>query len=376
MHQYNVDFFDRSLNNVYHDYVAGLDVTEDYISIQNNTINICDNEVVNNGQFINITGDDGFTYFGIVTNTKSDEGIMTVSYKSFLSVFDENIVFDTALQKQSSTDTDGVTKINPKTLENTLKDIIDDTYVTVSDTVQRLPISVSVATNTKKWGFNLATDTTGMHYCIVGLYSVLIVNAMKKYGVAVLAEPDFIDKVIYLTIKAENGNATAINIDGDLNNVKVTTLKLNDRPNGTNKLSVYNVNNYTDVLDFYVYTDRSWGVTMSPSDKTRITPVVRDVKSATPDSSIENETDAFVYAALDVAYGVLSGLTWDNLIELDVSPNDPSIKPMSLNFGQKIHLWYKGGKYTSILTGRHFTSNSMKLIFGSERISFTKKYKK
>ena len=110
-------------------------------------------------------------------------------------------------------------------------------------------------------------------------------------------------------------------------------------------------------------------------DTDRITPVVREVKAAMPDSSIEDPDEAFVEAALDVAYGVLSGLAWNNLIELELAPADELVNPTALLFGQKIRLHYKEGTYESILTGRSITDESITLMFGSERISFTKRYK-
>ena len=369
MVQYNVDFFTRDLVFVHNDTTSITEITEDYISIQNNTIKIGLTEKVQNGQFIYMTSPLD-TFLGVVTNVKPENDILTVTYKSFLCLFDEDVLFDTDLQKQTTTNPNGGAKINSKSLERMLKDMIEATYVNSDDSLQNLRLIIETETNTPQWGFNLKSDTKGTHYCIIGLYRVLLVDALKKYGVALRAVPDFANRYLRIYIRAQSG-FDVIDIDGDLNNVTIKTLKVNDRPNGTNKLTVYNTDDYRLYLEFYVHPDRSWDA----EDTDRITPVVRGVKAAMPDSSIEDPDEAFVSSALDVAYGVLSGQAWNNLIELELAPGDDLIKPTTLLFGQKIRLWYKDGKYESILTGRSITEKSIVLMFGSERISFTKRYK-
>lgn len=369
MRQYNVDFFTRDLEYVHNDTASITELTEDYISIQNNTIEIGLTEKVQNGNFIYMKSDLD-TFFGVVTNVKPGEDLLTVSYKPFLCLFDEDILFDTNLQKQNTVNPGGGAKINSKSLEQTISDIIEETYVYSDDSLQNLRIIVEAETRTPRWGFNLKSDTEGTHYCIIGLYKVLLVNALKKYGVALRAVPDFASGYIHIYIRAQSG-FDILDVDGDLSNVVVKTLKVNDRPNGTNKLTVYNTDNYNQYLDFYVHPDRSWDL----EDEDRITPVEREVKAAMPDSMTEDPDEAFAAAAMDVAYGVLSGLAWNNLIELELAPDDELVKPEELLFGQKVRFWYKDNVYESILTGRSITDKAVTLIFGSERISFTKRYK-
>lgn len=374
MLQYSVDFFNRALENIYHDSVGDIDIDDDYISFQRNTIEVryTDTNLLN--MFVYIRKDD-FSYLGVVVNSAPTlENTLQVTFKNFLTVFDEDALFDTDWQLQD-TDVDGITgKTNSKSLEQMLEDLLKSTYVTTSDLLQRLPISVTSTTSTRPWGFNLITDFEGQHYCVVGLYSVLIINAMKKYGVSIQVTPDFEDKVIRLTI-VNQSKQPVINVDGNLNNVTIKTLKVNDRPTGVNKLTIYNTDNYSDFVDFYVFTDRSWGVDPNAEGKTRITPVSREIKNASPDYEIGDPAVAFAMAAIDVAYGVLSGLEWDNLIELEVAVEDPLIQPLTYKFGQRIALWYKGERYVSILTGKKMSNKGMTLLFGSERIQLTKRSK-
>ena len=374
MRRYNVDFYNRNLINIHHDSIGQLDLRDDYISFQRNTIAIRDTDVDLINSYIYITRG-SFHYFGVVSEASpADNGTLSVVFRNFLSIFDEDTLFDTNLQKQQTTVSGISKKTNSKSLEQMLKDQIDGQYVTSDDTLQRLKIKITAVTSTRPWGFSLVTDTEGSHYCIIGLYGVLIVNAMKKYGVALEVDPDFASKVVNIKIVNRSLDAK-FNVDGNLANVYVRTLKVNDRPNSINKLIVYNTDNYIDYLEFYMYSDRTWGLDKKPTGKERITPVALDVKGAMPDSTIEDYDEAFALAALDVAQGEFSGLEWDNLIELDVVEYDSLVKPLDLKFEQKVVLYYSGGSYTSILTGRDVTPSGVTLIFGSERIQFTKRTK-
>lgn len=369
MLSYNIDFFDRQLVNIHHDTAGDISLSDDYISLQNNSLEIRYTETDIKDAYIYISRE-GYEFFGVVVSVEpEDNNILKVTYKHFLSLFDEKVLFDTNWQLKNTTVSGSSIKTNSKTLEQMLKDLIDATYVNASDTLQRLRIQVATETSTRPWGFNLITDTEGQHYCLVSLYSVLIVNAMKMYGVGIYVEPDFVERTITLNI-VNNSVRPAIHIDGSLHDINIKTLKVNDRPRGVNKLTVYNTDDYSESLDFYVYTDRSWGI----ENRDRIFPVVRDAKGAMPDSTIADPSTAFALAAVDVAYGVLEGLEWDNLIELEVAFNDPLLHPLELLIGQTIVFWHDNANYTSILTGRDVSTDSVTLIFGSERIKLTKRF--
>lgn len=370
MQQYSIEFFDRSFNFVYRDTAVNLTIDEDYLSLAQNSVEIGPTTDIKFGHFIRIQSDNR-EFFGVVVEASPGKYKTTIRYKSFLSLFDEDILFDTNYQlKRVDAVVNGVsTKVNQYSLEQVLQFYIEAEYKNNSDTLQNLPIIVSTASSTKPWGFNIKSDVEDQHQAIIGLYQVLIVNSMKQYGVALNISPDYERKVVYITIST---NKSVVDIDGSLDNLVVKTLKLNDRPSGTNKLVVYDASDLSrSPIIFYVYTNREWGV----DNTDRITPVSKDLAIATPDPEIEDPVEAFAIAALDIGYSQLSGLTWDNLIELEVIPNDPLIKPMQLEFGQMISLWYKGDQYSSILTGRNIGPDVITLTFGSERIKFTKRRK-
>lgn len=363
MLQYNVEFFDRNLLFVYGCTIDGVPIEDDYITTKVTTMDIPPTQSVLNGHFVRMKND-CITFFGVVSDVSPGDYSTKVSVKPFISLFDEDFVFDTSTQGTSNT--------NHPTLEDTIYSYIYGIYVDPDDPEQALPISITVDGSnglTEKWSLNITPETEGSHYRIMGLYSSLIVGALIKYGVVIDVVPNFNDKIIQLVITKR---PNAIKIDADLSEIMVKTIKYNERQTGTNKLEVYNTEDYSQYITFYVHSDRSWDT----EDTDRILPVSRAVRSVAPSySTDENADDAFADAAYDMAYSVLSGLTWDNLIELEVYYSDPNVNPLTMGIGQMAIIAYKDGFYTSILTGRIFSDETVTLLFGSERIEFSKRRK-
>ena len=362
---YKVDFFRNNLGElyfVYGDTASEIAIDDDYISAQANSIELGPLADVASGDIVHIQNND-IDFLGVVTDASPGEYTTKVSYRPFVSIFDEDFLFDTRRQGSSS----------GRTLEQTIADYITQIYVTTSDTYQRLPIEVNVgipaADQTSRWSLGIVPDTENGYYAVIGLYSELIVNALKRYGVVIRVRPSFSERKIILTITK---STAVLKIDGNLDNVTVKTLRYYDRPDGANKLIVYDSEDYSLNLTFYLHSDRTFDV----SDDNRIAPVVQEIRTTTPDSSYSDPTEGFVEAALDVAYSVFSGTAWDNLIELETYANDQNVQPLKMEIGQTVKLWYNGGQYDSILTGKVFNPDNITLLFGSERIEYTKRFNK
>lgn len=364
MLQYNVEFFDRDLSYVYSCVIDGIPIEDDYISIKVTKINTPATRSVLNGHFVRLQGE-RVNFFGVVTDVSPGEYSTSISFKPFISLFDEDFLFDTSTQ--------GTTDTEHPTLEETIRSYIDALYVNPEDECQQLPISIaidSLIVQTEKWSLNITPETEGTHYRIMNLYSSLIVRALKEYGVVIDANPNFSTRTIELTITKR---LTPFKIDADLNDITVKTIKYNERQTGVNKLEVYNSEDYTQYVEFFVHPDRSWDM----EDTDRITPVARSVRSVAPSyyGDTTSAEDAFLDAAIDIAYSVLSGLTWDNLIELEAYYSDPNVNPLSMGVGQLVEITYQNGRYSSILTGRIFADETVTLLFGSERIEYSKRRK-
>lgn len=355
MQQYNIDFFDRTLTFVYNTVIDPVTIDDDYISSTINVVDIDPTYLVSTGQFIRIQNEE-YSFFGVVTEVSPGDYQTRVSFKSFLTVFDEEVLFDTHLQGTGSPN------VRP-TLEALLAGYISDMYITNSDTYQRLPISVEIdsgITQTQDWSFGFRSDNEELHHTTVYLYSELLVYALNKYGVVVDVNPVFHDKTVHLRVTKR---LRPFRISADLASVTVKTLKYNNQTLGTNKLVIYNADNFSQKIIYYVHNDRTW----DDENRDRVVPVIQETRIVSPGSG------SFEEAAVETGYSILSGTAWDNIIELDTYTDDINVAPMELSIGQVVSIYYKEAIYTSILTGRVLDQNKITLMFGSDRIEYTKR---
>ena len=360
MRQFNVDIFDRSLSYVCNGQTSISSIDDDYLSPKTNILSIprVSAEIIA-GYFIRLQSED-IEFFGLITDVSPGEFETTIQFSSFISIFDEVILFWVGFQGLEAG------HVNP--LEGVIAYHIEIYYVTTTDTLMRLPLNVYVDPNIveiRQWTLGITRTKEEIDFTTLSIYADLIVPALKRYGVSLIVTPDFNRKMI--DIKVTRSSKT-LNIDGDLDDVTVRTLKYNNRPLGTNKLEVVNNNNTNTKVTYYVHPN----MTFDTSNTNRITPVAFETRMVVPR---EDTTASFQEAALEEAYNVFSGAAWDNLIELEVAPDNKNVRPLELEIGQKITLWYEGASYTSILTGKIIEDSCIVLLFGSERIEYTKRSK-
>lgn len=350
MARYNVDFFDRNtLANLHHDGVASITVDDDSISINASSLDIGRTDAITKGSFVFISGG-GVEFLGVVSDIdNSTDGITRVSYKSFVSLFDTDVLFDTDLQGTS-------------TLEAVISNLITTNFVDTGDSFQNLPMTLSTTSSRSTWGFNLKSEKEGMHHVICNLFSAIISKAMSSYRTGIRAVPDFANGTIAVEIGTVTGTK---HIDADLPNVKIKTFKIREANSSVNKLVVYDSSDYSNYATYYLHTDGSYDT----SDSDRVTPVVQAVKSV---DSTQDTT--FAQAAASTAASELGGIEWSNLIELEVSKDDALINPLALEFGQTAYIYHDGVRYHSILTGRAI-SDTVTLSFGTVRTKLTKRLK-
>lgn len=193
MQQYNVEFFDRTLTYKHRDIVYGINIDDDYLAAVTNSMDISATDLVINGDFIRITSDD-VDFFGVVSDVSPGEYITTVSYRPFITIFDEPFAFNITRQGIDSS-------ISHWTLEGTIKAYIDWFYTagmssTDPDELQKLPLEVNIVPSennrVKNWTFYYEAQVEGTDYCITSLYSDIIVPALKLYGVFCESSSGFI----------------------------------------------------------------------------------------------------------------------------------------------------------------------------------------
>lgn len=361
MQQFNVDVFDRGLHYVCNAITSVQSIDDDYISPKTNIITISNvSAKIISGYFIRLQNESN-EFFGLITDVSPGEYVTQIQFASFITIFSETVLMWTKLQ--------GTESSHNYSLEYVMELFIRTTYISNSDTYMRLPISIQIdpnITRTMRWYVNILSVQEGINYATPNIYEDLIVPGLKKYGTSIVVTPDFNQKVINLKITK---NSEALNIDGNLDDVTVRTLKYNDRPLGVNKLTVVNMLNTNNQITYYVHPDR----TFDTSNTNRITPVSFETQIINP---MGDTAEDFQASALDTAYNVFSGSEWNNLIELEVSPDNKNIRPMEMEIGQKVSLWYEGATYTSILTGKIIEDSCIVLLFGSERIEYTKRSKR
>lgn len=354
MTQYNVEIFSPDFSLKHHTNVSDVMYSMDYLSPQNNNITILFYDGAEKGDYIRIVGDND-EYVGIIKSiSNSSRELTSITYESFLSVFNTQCLFDTDWQGGNTS------------LEQTLANIINGMFVNNTDTSMNIAgLSVITQGATSSWGFNLKSDTEGKHKCIINLYNVLIVRSLEKYSVRLKPVFDFEQKTIKLYIgKSTNDIVT---IEADLPNIIEQNVIIKETSNDTNKLVVYNTENYLTSRTYYRHPDDTYNM----SDTNRILPVVQEIHAVAPERNGDTITKTFAQQADSDAANTLGNLNYNNLIELVVLNDDTLVKPYDMEIGQIVSVISKGKSYKSILTGIEKSDKTL-LSFGTIRIDLTK----
>jgi hypothetical protein len=345
----NVEIFDAQMNYICHDVIETPMIDNDYLAADTTSISINRFVGIPKNGYVWIRGD--FSFFGFITDSVTDDEQTTVNFLPFINKFDQEVLFDTKLQGGKDS------------LETVLGSFIDSYWVHNSDALQNIPIDIlDPSSETTNWGFNLKSDTEGMHHCIINFYDVLLRRSLTKYGIAMTIIPSPNDHKIRLSIGAPRGTPY---IDADLPNVVVDTFKVNQAGRTTNKMVIWNAANYTDKVEYYLHPDGSYNTINSD----RITPVVSDISSVMP-----NDQKPFPVVAAENAASTFSGIEWTNEIKLIVQNDDPIITPANMAIGQQVKIIRNGIEYTTLLTGK-VLDHETTLIFGTIRLDLTKKIK-
>lgn len=352
----NVEFFSpQTMQCIWHDEAMMPDIDDDYISITNSSIELSKTTSIQNGSLIRIRGD--YDWVGCVSEVDNlDDDKTTVSFKPFISLFDEDCVFDTNTQGGS------------KSLERLIADMFKSRFVNV-DSYQKLPLEFKTTSSTTKWDFALDSSKEESHYTVIGAYSEILVDAMSFYGIAVEPTYDFGNKKITLTIGT---HPTKFYIDADMANVKITKFDIHKSPNAINKLVVWNWEDLSVPVIFYLHPDE----TFDTENKNRITPVVQGeeiTEYSGEDKDKLTVDQRLAAAAVQCAINKFSGISWSSLIELECAWNDKLLDPVNLPFGQQVTIYHDGYSYPSILTGKKFSGGTVTLSFGTVRYDLIKK---
>lgn len=354
MRAYNVEIFSRGFEFICADTVDSITYSYDYLHPETNSVTMVTDAAIMQGDYIHMLRGDS-EYFGIVSGVSSGDqkGTVEIEYKPFISIFDMRILFDTNLQGQG-------------TLENRLKAIIESYFKNNSDSYQNIPgLRVGVTSSTSDWGFNLKSDTEGMHHIICNFLETFIIRSMEKYGVAISVRPNFSDHLIVLTIGKVS--TSPYYIEAGLPNVITKNISIKESDFDINKLVIYNTANYTSTITYYRHNDDTYDTNNSD----RVTPVIQETVAVDVD-----ESTTFAAAAASQASETFGSIEYNNLIELSVLPDDALINPKKMKIGQRVVVKDGENEYNSIYTGCREEEGLFTVIFGTVRVDLTKLLKR
>ena len=391
MRVYNIDFFDiDTMENIHHDMVAAeeLSIDYDYLSPSTNEIEITKTDKLSKRNIVYIHG--LYSYIGIITNIDTDDDKTTVSFDSFLKLFDHDAKF----------------RFKPNftySLEQHIRDMIiyywayngsDDPYQGLK-TLSVYNVTIANISNpTNDWSLGIeAIDDDRPNVAICNLLSDVIEPALKKYGILVDVSLDFSNKCIKIIIDKVADDSATFMIDADQNNVEIESFSIQDPNTETNKLEIWDTNSLTyDIsnhkkITYYLYKKSENGDTgpfsykygtSAPDGYSRITPVVIETtytaesgEQYDDDGNANEDYKSFEEMAKEKAQDTFDGMDYENLIELKMSLEDFLINPQSMRFGTLVRIYHDGVSYASILTGKKIETE-ITLVFGSIRHDLTK----
>ena len=373
MSRCNIDFFDTKLNYIYHDSVETPGIDLDYLTPESSSFEVSQTNLVTVRSLVRI--EEHNNYLAVVESVNPGEGETTISIKPFLSIFDQPMLFDTNWQyKAATTDVPNPDNTNAKTLEDTIAYLINQYWIAASDTLQNMPLEVYTTSSTTNWSFGLVGDkaddesatSSNNHQCVVEFYDTILQNALIRYRVAVETVLDLADKTIKLYVGVSNATKY---IETNLPEVDVIEFSIAKMESDTNKLEIWNSDNYTDIIYYYLHTDGTYD---TDGTVNRITPIKMEVISCAPERDSNNTiTKSFSDVAKEQADQRFGDIQWRNYIEMDVGV-DNIFNANDMKIGQLAHISHLGKTYETILTGKKM-GDILTLIFGTIRVDLTKK---
>ena len=367
MSRCNVDFFDTKLNYIYHDSVETPGIDMDYLTPETSSFDVSQTNLIGVRSLVRVEDQDN--YLAVVDSVNPGEGKTTISVKPFLSLLDQPMLFDTNWQYKSDGD-----NTNAKSLEQTIAGMIQQYWIDASDSLQNIPLELYTTSTTTNWSFGLVGDkaddenatSANNHFCIVEFYDAILQNALTRYRVAVETQLDIASKVIKLYIGVTNQTKY---IEADLPEVDIIEFTIGKLESDTNKLEIWNDENYTDKIYYYLHNDGTYD---TDGTRDRITPIKMEVISTAPEKDGEGTvTKSFADVCQEQADQKFGDIQWRNYIELDVGAEN-LFNANNMRIGQLAQIVHNGQTYETILTGKKLGYVTT-LIFGTIRVDLTKK---
>ncbi|MBD5480226.1 MAG: hypothetical protein HDR14_13205 [Lachnospiraceae bacterium] len=298
------------------------------------------------GDYIIVSG--AVNHAGIVTACEDKGTKYEIQFKPILMLTDVDVHYDrTALRTVS--------------LEAWIAGILNDTFRDNTDSLQNITGFTAVPlTETKNAVMELESN-------IGNLYSI-ITEALVKYSVVVDFTIDVSKKTLTACIQAKNKESPVI--EADLPNILSRLFVIRQAEKTVNKISVYNENDETEHMDFYMLENGN--IVTDSTAAGRISPVVF---AAVYIAYEDGGNQEFAEAAYEKAFSSMQAADYNNLIELTVLNNDTLVRPETMEIGQRVKIIRNEIMYETVLTGK-VVGKTTKLIFGAVRLELTKQLKR
>jgi len=337
-----IEFFDENLRNVCSHIIRIDSIEFDYLTFEPTQIVINEKCMARRGCFARISGEISFE--GIVSDIQPGKSTTTAAVRPLQALFDFDVF---------NTDYTDVAQF--------ICDAITDNIISNSDTLQNKPLQI---TNSAVSAARQITSDNST----VNLLS-LISSALTIYGIAVDCKLNFAkgNEMVIVEIKEIKNSAV---IEADKDNVLERSITLGNGYGSANKIiirktekdSETGIVSVIDTVPFFLHTDGS----ISSQDTDRITPVFWTLED------VEN-CDEWDGKALSKAIEKLTPQKYDNEIVLKLRKSDSIVHPMLMSTGTAVVVYYDKVPYTSILTGKTFSKDTVTLTFGCVRVALTKK---
>lgn len=342
---YNIEILDRNFAYRSSCQAQEVEFREDYLSMDTSRA-VVPEIMAQEGDYIRISGINN--HIGIVAACEDRGTKYEVQFKPMLILTDVDVHYDREMLKTEP-------------LETWIAGLLNNIYRNNADTLQNIAgFSALPLTETHNTVLEMESN-------IGNLYSI-ITESLVKYGVIVDFEIDVNKKELLAIIRTKNKGIPVI--EADLPNILNRLFIIRQADKTVNKLSVYNENDETEHMDFYMLEN---GNIVTDSEAAgRINPVIF---SAAYIAYETGSSQTFEEAAYEKAFSVMQPAVYNNLIELTVLNDDTLVCPALLDIGQRVRVIRNGTMYETVLTGK-VIGKTTKLIFGAVRLELTKKLKR
>lgn len=341
---YNVELFTPDISYRDSAQIREVDCEIDYLDVVKNKIDFGKRKIkAEKGDYIRIKSRE-LEILGIVSDVKSEKNKHTIEYKSFNKLWDLDVYMD-------------FSELEEKSLEAWLAEAIRQLYVDSGDSLQNV-YGLTVET-TSETNAAFPDYDTGIN----NLFEIMM-DAFTQYGVIVSESMDVGNRKLKITVgKCE---AKEFTIEADLDNILEKEIVIKESKESTNKLIVYNEEDYTQQIIYY--KNENDEITTDASN--RNAPVVLDCVAVKV-----TEKSTFAEQAEKKANTTLKPTKLNNYIEIKVISNDRLVRPKERKIGQEATVISNGEMYKTVLTGMEL-DGQIKLIFGGIRIELTKQIKR